>query len=57
MRPLNSVVRPHRMPLWVFLLAILLLLLALGARWIFRQRSPEEMRAAHETLRRLRKKP
>ena len=44
------------MPLWLLLVAIAVLLLVLGARWLFRQRSPEEMRVAREKLKHLRGK-
>jgi putative copper export protein len=44
------------MPLWPFIVVVLILLLAIGVRWLFRQRTPEEMRAAQEKLRRLRGK-
>ena len=41
----------------IVLITVILLVLAVGAAgyWLFRQRTPEEMRAAHELLRKRRK--
>jgi hypothetical protein len=40
------------MPLWMLITLLLLIALAFGANWLFRQRSPEEIIAARERLRR-----
>jgi septation ring formation regulator EzrA len=45
------------MQLWVILAIVLVLVVAVGARWLFRQRNPEEVRAARERLRQWRDRP
>jgi len=43
--------------LWLIIAIVLVVVVAAGAIWIFRQRTPDEIRAARERLRQLKGKP
>lgn len=43
-------------PLTIVAVAIVVALIGLGARWLFQERSPDEIRAARERLRKIRGK-
>jgi hypothetical protein len=45
------------MTTWLLIGAILVALLLVGARFLFRQRDPEEIRSARERLRAFKRKP
>jgi hypothetical protein len=42
---------------WLVGTITVLVILGFGARWLFRQRDPEEIRAARERINALRRKP